>query len=129
MTYQFNCTLPDEILEPIAEEGLEVYAMDEAQLRDLIAEATVDCYGEDEEFWGFLAALEDELTFPFVATVLGDALQVVGIDGETSSKRRGVMAKVEKNDRYYSFPLSEIEPTEAQATNAEWIAAYKLWSR
>jgi two-component system, NarL family, response regulator YdfI len=24
MTYQFNCTLPDEILEPIAEEGLEV---------------------------------------------------------------------------------------------------------
>lgn len=26
--------------------------MEESHLRELIEEATIDCYGEDEEFWG-----------------------------------------------------------------------------
>lgn len=103
--------------------------MDEERLRALIAEATIDCYGEYEEFWGMLAALEDELTFPFAAAVLGDRLQVIGIDSEASSERRGVMVSLEKNGRVYSFPLSEIEPVQKQGHNAAWVAAYKLWSR
>lgn len=64
--------------------------MNEDKLRELIAEATVDCYGEDEAFWGMLAQLEDELDCPFTATVLGDRVRVVGVDGDASSERRGV---------------------------------------
>lgn len=37
----------------------------------MIEEATVDCYGEYEEFAGMLATLEDRLEFPFEARVLG----------------------------------------------------------
>lgn len=103
--------------------------MNEERLRTLIAEATVDCYGEYEEFWGMLAQLEDELVCPFSAAVLGDVVQIVGIDSEASSERRGVMVTVEKNGRYYSFPLSEIEPKKKKGHNAEWVAAYKLWSQ
>lgn len=103
--------------------------MNEERLRTLIAEATVDCYGEYEEFWGMLAQLEDELNCPFAATVLGDVVQVVGVDGEASSERRGVMVSLEKNGRSYSFPLSEIEPKKKKGHNAEWVAAYKLWSQ
>jgi hypothetical protein len=29
--------------------------MDDKHLQELINEATVDCYGEEEEFWGMLA--------------------------------------------------------------------------
>jgi hypothetical protein len=35
--------------------------MDETRLHVLIEQATVDCYGEHEEFWGFLSMLEDAL--------------------------------------------------------------------
>lgn len=62
--------------------------MNEDKLRKLIAEATVDCYGEYEEFWGMLAQLEDELDCPFTATVLGDTVQVAGIDGEAGAEQR-----------------------------------------
>lgn len=103
--------------------------MNEKKLHNLIAKATVDCYGENEEFWGMLAQLEDELHCPFAATVLGDKLQVMGVDSEASSERRGVMVTVEKNGRTYSFPLSEIEPIKQTGHNAEWVAAYKLWSQ
>ncbi|MBK8905743.1 MAG: hypothetical protein IPM53_31460 [Anaerolineaceae bacterium] len=103
--------------------------MDEERLQDLIAEATVDCYDEIEAFWGMLAQLDIELRCPFEATVLGDKVQVLGVDNDASSERRGVMVTVEKNGRTYAFPLAEIEPVQQTGHNAEWVAAYKLWSR
>ena len=81
--------------------------MDEVSLQELIEEATVDCYGEDEEFWGFLASLEN-LSFPFQVTVLGGPVKVIGIT-EQSSVRRGVLVKLEKQGRIYIFPLSELD--------------------
>jgi len=36
----------------------------EERLRELVAEATIDCYDEEEQFWGMLTALGDELDFP-----------------------------------------------------------------
>ncbi len=102
--------------------------MDEAYLRELIEEATVDCYDEYEQFWGFWTALEDELHFPFSATVLGDRVQVVGLNGDRSDERRGVMVNVEKGGKRYAFPLSELDVSELADKNAAWVAAYALWS-
>lgn len=102
--------------------------MDEATLRQLIEEATVDCYDEYEEFWGFLATVEDALPFPFWATVLGEKVNVMGI-GEQSSERRGILVDLEKNGRIYTFPLSEIDVDELKGDTAAWVAAYQLWSR
>jgi len=39
------------------------------------------------------------------------------------------MVAVEKDGRFYSFPLSEIEPVKQAGHTAEWVAAYKLWSQ
>jgi hypothetical protein len=102
--------------------------MDEAYLRDLIAQATVDCYDEYEAFWGLLATLEDELSFPFSVTILGDKVKVMGI-GEQSSERRGILVDLEKKGRMYAFPLSEIDIDELEGEAAAWVAAYQLWSR
>lgn len=101
--------------------------MDEASLQELIEEATVDCYGEDEEFWGFLASLEN-LSFPFQATGLGDLVQVIGI-AEQSSVRRGVLVELEKQEQIYTFPLSELDVSALEGDTANWVAAYQLWGR
>ena len=101
--------------------------MNEACLWELIEEATVDCYGEDEEFWGFLAVLE-ELPFPFRAKVLGDPVSVISI-ADKSNARRGVLVELEKEGHTYTFPLSELDVSELDRDTAAWVAAYQMWSR
>jgi hypothetical protein len=41
-----------------------VSELSEAELDALIAQATVDCYNEDEELAGFAAMIEDNLAVP-----------------------------------------------------------------
>ena len=50
------------------------------RLDALIEEATVDAYGESEQATAFLTVLEENLTFPFGATVLGEPVLVEKID-------------------------------------------------
>lgn len=101
-------------------------AFSESHLRELIEEATVDCYGEYEEYWGFYTALE-ELGYPFKASVLGDRVKVTGISDE-GSERRGVYVTLEKKGKVYHLPASELNVSESDGETAAWIEAYKLWS-
>ena len=50
--------------------------LSEAELDALIAQATVDCYNEDEEMAGFAAMIDDNLAVPFETTVLGVTVTV-----------------------------------------------------
>jgi hypothetical protein len=70
--------------------------MDKERLEALLEEATVDCYGEDEEFTGVMCTLGEQLRFPLKATVVGEAVEVVGIDERHSDLRRGVVARVRR---------------------------------
>jgi hypothetical protein len=47
------------------------------ELDELIEELTVDCYNEDEQLTGFLTALDEELTAPVAATVVGTPIEVL----------------------------------------------------
>jgi hypothetical protein len=53
-----------------------VSELSEAELDALIAQATVDCYNEDEELAGFAVMIEDNLAVPFETTVLGVTVTV-----------------------------------------------------
>lgn len=101
--------------------------MNESHLRELIEEATIDCYDEHEEFWGLLTALGDELSFPFEAKILGDSVTVTGIS-QKSTERRGVLVEVDKKGTTYTFPLSEIGVSSLDESTKKWVAAYQLWS-
>jgi hypothetical protein len=46
----------------------------------LIAEATVDAYGDDEQRVGFLTMLEERLDMPFEVQILGSPAEVERID-------------------------------------------------
>lgn len=102
-------------------------AAKKARWEALIAEATVDCYGEYEEFAGMLATLADRLDFSFPARVLGETVEVIGLDEKASSERRGVVAKVRKGERQYTVALADLEAVEKDSETAEWLAAYRYW--
>ena len=49
--------------------------VDKTRLHELLDQAIVDCYGEEEEFMGVLYTLADNLNFPLQATVLGEVVE------------------------------------------------------
>jgi len=74
--------------------------VDKERLQELLGEATVDCYNEEEEFWGMFCTLEDRLSFP-------------------------LQARVRKSGQEYTVALSEAEILEPDPVSAEWLAMYR----
>lgn len=52
-------------------------ALDTEEVNEAIDEACVDCYGEDEQCSALVDLAAQELAFPFPATVMGEAVEVV----------------------------------------------------
>jgi hypothetical protein len=73
-------------------------AEQKARWEAMIEEASIDCYNEYEEFAWMLATLEGRLEFPFQAKILAETVEVIGLDEEQSSERRGVVARVRNED-------------------------------
>lgn len=97
------------------------------RLERLLAEATVDCYDEEEEFAGVLCTLDDHLKFPLQAKVLGQIVEVTGLDERRSDLRRGILAIVRQGEQVQRIPLSELEFVNLNPDDAEWLAMYRYW--
>lgn len=52
-----------------------------ARLDELIAEATLDCNGEEEEHTALLTIIEDQVVCPFRAKVIGATVEVTRFEG------------------------------------------------
>jgi hypothetical protein len=48
-----------------------VAELSEAELDELVEQALVDAYGEDEQMAGFHSVIDDNLALPFTTTILG----------------------------------------------------------
>ena len=98
----------------------------ETKLENLIAEAVVDAYGEEEQVGGFLTMMEEHLALPFSTNILGVDVVVEKVD----MTRSGQIVAICRRDRTRQrieilyLPL----PTPAPA-GTEWIAAYRYWRR
>ena len=102
--------------------------MDKERLRDLLREATADCHDDDEAFWGIFYTLAEEgLSFPLQAKVLGEPVEVVDLDGASSSLRRGIVALVRKGDREHSVALADLEFVDPDPVSVEWLEVYRYW--
>jgi hypothetical protein len=93
----------------------------------LLEEATVDCYDEDEEFTGVMCTLGEQVQSPLKATVVGELVEVVGIDERHSGLRRGVVARVRREEQDYRVSLAELEFVDPDPVSAEWLEAYRYW--
>ena len=101
--------------------------LSEEELNEMISEATVDCYDEIEEFMGVLYTLQGCMAFPFKAKALGETVQVMGIDDESSGRGRGVVARVEKLGKTYTIGLGELE-IEPDSENSKWLQMLHYWN-
>ncbi len=50
------------------------------RLEQLIEEATVDCYDDEEQVTGLFTMIEEHLALPFKTTILGREAEVVSVD-------------------------------------------------
>ena len=73
-----------------------------------------------------LYTLEEELTFPFRAKVLGDTVEVIGIDDRKSSFGRGMIARIRKKGKEYNIGLAELE-IDTGSGNSKWFEMYHHW--
>ena len=101
--------------------------MDEAKIKALLADATAHCFDEEDEFWGVFSALVRGISLPLQASVSGEAVTFVGLDGRTSNPEAGVMALVRKGSQDEAVPLSELEMLDPDPVSTEWLAAYRYW--
>ena len=98
----------------------------EEELDEMLADATVDAYGDYEEFMSIVCHLDSNMVFPFKAQVLGDTVEVLGIEANVSSPGRGVVANVRKKGKAYTIGLAELT-VDPDSENAEWIEMLDYW--
>jgi Calcium binding len=96
------------------------------RLDALIAEATVDAYGESEQATAFLTMLDEHLALPFGATVLGEAVVVEKIDLSDVDE---LIAMCRRRGKRQKVRLLDLELAVPRPKGAEWVAAYHRWAR
>jgi Calcium binding len=94
-----------------------------ADLDELVEEAIVDAYGEDEQLAGFYTMIEENLVLPFTTWVLGVEVTVTGIDLTDC----GIVAICVRGAHRQSIPILNLPLSAPPPPGSEWIGAYRHW--
>jgi hypothetical protein len=100
---------------------------DKSQLNELIDEATVDCYGDEEERTALLTMIEERVICPFRAKIIGETIEVTGFVWPRSGY--GMFAMCRCKGRAYRVDVNTLEWLEPFPEGFEWIAAYQKWCK
>ena len=79
---------------------------DDETIDEIIERVTVDAYG-DEGYTSFAQAFEDEIDFPFDATLIGIGVEVRSVD-YNGDERRGLLAVVTRNGETHRVSLLDL---------------------
>lgn len=94
-------------------------------MEELIEEATVDCYDQEECRIGFLTLMQDNLQTPFEATLKGRKVTVVDIDGDD----RVIKTVIKHGGKSYPVDILDLEVDDSVVGGGEWITAYRKWEK
>lgn len=94
------------------------------ELDSLIAEITIDCYGENEALSAFENAFDDEAPFPIPATVVDEDIEVLSIG--TRNGRRELIATCQRAGQRHQIALLDIN-IDADQPASRLLAAYRRW--
>lgn len=100
--------------------------MNELRINELYEEAVMDCYDEDEVFSGIFYTLAEQLSFPLMASLIGETVKVTDIDS-ASSPRRGIVATVKRNGKAYQANLANLTFVEPDESTQELLAVHAKW--
>lgn len=98
-----------------------------ARLQELIEEATVDCYDEDEQHTGLLTMIEENVVCPFPAKVIGEEVEV--IDLEWPDEGYGLKAVCKRKGKTHRVDITSLEWVDPLPDGFEWIEAYLEWRK
>src|SRR6266850_1727351 len=101
-------------------------SLSKARLKELIEEAVVDAYTEEEQIVGFLTMIEEHLALPFSVKILGVDADVERVDMTLDGQIVGICRRGKTRQKIPIVDLPLPTPTPA---GAEWIAAYRHWCR
>jgi len=101
------------------------HAKDIERLRELIEEATVDCYNEEEQEQGLLTMIEDNLVCPFSAKVLGETVEVTELRQPPSGP--GLKAVCQYKGKEHLIDITSLEWPKQKPKGFEWLEAYLAW--
>ncbi|MBI2950821.1 hypothetical protein HYY27_01935 [bacterium] len=103
------------------------FITDPERLRQLIEEATVDCYGEEEQISGVLTSVEDNVVCPFRAKVIGEEVEVISL--EWSDLGNNIKALCKYKGKTYPVDISSLEWVDPLPEGFEWAEAYFAWCK
>jgi hypothetical protein len=101
---------------------------DRERLRELIEEATVDCYNnEAEEHQGLLNMIEENVACPFPAKVIGETVEVTALEAPPAGL--GLNAVCRHKDKEYRIDINSLEWPKQRPEGFEWIEAFLEWQK
>jgi hypothetical protein len=100
-------------------------ALDTAELKAMIEEATVDAYNEDEQLTGLFTMLEEHLDLPFTTVTLGVEVTVDGIDLTPDAR---IVALCSRGGMRQSIAILDLPLPSPAPEGAQWIEAYRHWA-
>jgi hypothetical protein len=95
------------------------------KLNALVAEAIVDSHDRDEQLMGLFNIIEENLAVPFETSILG--LPVVVASVEERDDR--IIAICTRDGERQAICLLDLAIPSPPPSGAEWIEAYRHWSR
>jgi hypothetical protein len=95
------------------------------RLHQLITEALVDAYTQEEQHGAFLVMLQDRVVCPFNALVVGEEVEVRRFEWEGGAE--GIVAVCYRRGRAHRVNVTALRWAGAPPVGAEWIDAYRLW--
>ena len=95
------------------------------ELDDLIADITVDAYGQDEALMGFENAFDEAACFPCPATVIGETIEILSV--ATTNGRQELIATCQRAGRHHQIALLDININAGQPAS-RLLAAYRHWT-
>lgn len=96
--------------------------MTDEQYEEIVEQALVDAYGDEEQIGSFCSVLQEEVKFPFRAKLLGQKISITGLGNDNSR----VLAKTKNGDGVSLVDLRDIEIIETDESMV-WVEAYVKW--
>ncbi|GGJ59057.1 hypothetical protein GCM10010121_082160 [Streptomyces brasiliensis] len=98
--------------------------LSDAELDELVAQATVDAYDDEEQLMGLYTMLAEHLAVPFKTVVLGIEVTVKEVDLLPGSQ---IVAVCTRGRHQQSIGILDLPIPDPAPQGAEWIEAYRHW--
>ena len=101
------------------------FRLSKARLDEMVAEATIDCYDDDEALSGFFTMIEENLLLPFQTQILGIEVAVEKVD---MNECNDIVAICRRGKERQAIPILDLPLPTPPPKGAEWIEAYRYGS-